>query len=340
MHVSYSPKLLEKTAMALAGLGVKLLGPAAAVRSCWAQRFLDCTRTWFILAVLAATGVRAQDLEPRLYTNTPVGLNFLIAGYSYSLGNVLADPSVPLTNAKVTVHSPLLAYARSLDLWGFSGKVDAILPYACASGSAEFAGMPGKRKVCGFADPRARLSVNFYGAPAMTLEEFANYKQDIILGASLQVATPLGQYDADKLLNIGTNRWFIKPEMGVSKALGPMTLELDAGVTFYTPNDDFLGGKEKQQEPIYSLQGHIVYTFKYGIWAALDGTYYRGGRTTVDGVRGDDLQENSRFGITLALPVDRHHSVKVYGSSGVLTRVGSAFNTLGIAWQYRWGGGL
>jgi Putative MetA-pathway of phenol degradation len=160
------------------------------------------------------------------------------------------------------------------------------------------------------------------------------------LGASLQVAAPLGQYDADKRLTIGTHRWFIKPERGVAKAMGPLTLELATGVTFDTPNHDFLGGQEKQQDPIYSLQGHLVYAFTYGIWAALDGTYYRGGRTTVEGVRGDDLQENTRFGVTLALPVDRHHSVKLYGSSGVFTRTGSAFNTLGIAWQYRWGGGL
>jgi hypothetical protein len=115
--------------------------------------------------------------------------------------------------------------------------------------------------VCGLADPRVRLSVNFYGAPALTLEEFAHYRQDILVGASLQVAAPLGQYDPGKLLNIGTNRWFIKPELGISKALGPVTLELAAGVTFYTPNHDFFGGHEKQQDPIYSLQGHLVDTF-------------------------------------------------------------------------------
>lgn len=267
------------TPMALAGICINQLRPTPTAESWRVTRGLTWTRTWFVVAVLAATGVHAQDLEPRLYANTPVGMNFLIAGYSYSQGGVLTDPSAPLTNGEVTVHSPFLAYARALDLWGLSGKVDAALPYACASGSAEFAGMPGKRDVCGLADPRVRLSVNFYGAPALTLEEFATYKQDILVGASLQVAAPLGQYDADKLLNIGTNRWFIKPELGVSKALGPMTLELAAGVTFYTPNTDFFGGHEKQQDPIYSLQGHLVYSFPYGIWAALDGTYYRGGRT-------------------------------------------------------------
>ena len=326
--------------MPLAGICINLWRLTPTERTWRAERFLNWTPIWFVLAVLTATAVHAQDLEPRLYANTPVGLNFLIAGYSYSQGNVLADPSVPLTNGEVTVHSAVLAYARSLDLWGLSGKVDAVLPYACASGSAMFAGMPGTRDVCGLADPRVRLSVNFYGAPALTLEEFADYKQDLLVGGSLQVAAPLGQYDAETLLNIGTNRWFIKPELGFSKALGPVTLELAAGVTFYTPNNDFLRGREKQQDPIYSLQGHLVYPFRYGIWAALDATYYRGGRTTIDRVRGDDLQENSRFGLTVALPVHRHHSVKLYGGTGVLTRTGSNFNTVGMAWQFRWGGGL
>jgi hypothetical protein len=305
-----------------------------------AEHILHWSGIWFVFTVLATTDTPAQDLELRLYSNTLIGLNFLIAGYTYSQGSALADPSVPLTNAEVTVHGPLLAYSRSLDLWGLSGKADAILPYACASGSAEFAGTPRTRNVCGLADPRAWLSVNFYGAPALTLDEFAHYQQDIILGASLQVAAPLGQYDPDKLLNIGTNRWFIKPELGVSKALGPLTLELTAGVTFYTPNNDFVGGQEKQQDPVYALQGHLVYAFKYGIWAALDGTYYRGGRTTTDGVKSDDLQKNSRVGVTVALPIARHQSVKLYGGTGVFTRTGSNFNTVGMAWQYRWGGGL
>jgi hypothetical protein len=340
MNLRFSLGMTGKAAISLAGLCVKFWQPMPAERSWRTERFPNWTRTWLVLAMLTAAGVHAQDLEPRLYANTPVGLNFLIAGYSYSQGNVLTDPSVPLTNGEVTTHSAVLAYARALDLWGLSGKVDAILPYACASGSAEFAGVPVTREVCGLADPRVRLSVNFYGAPALRLEEFAEYKQDFLVGASLQVAAPLGQYDAEKLLNIGTNRWFIKPEIGVSKALGPVTLELAAGVTFYTPNDDFLGGQERQQEPIYSLQGHLVYAFQYGIWAALDGTYYRGGRTTIDGVKGDDLQENSRLGVTLGLPVGRHLSVKLYGGTGVVTRTGGNFNTVGMAWQFRWGGGL
>ncbi|MCI0667018.1 MAG: transporter, partial [Methylococcaceae bacterium] len=274
------------------------------------------------------------------YANTPVGMNFVIAGYSYTAGGVATDPALPIENTEVEVHSGLLAYARSLDVFGKSAKFNVVLPYARAVGSATALGAFRERTVSGFADPRFHFSVNFYGAPALSLEDFAHYRQDTIAGASLEVTAPGGQYDSDKLLNLGTNRWSIKPEAGISKALGPVILELDGGVRFYTDNDNFLNGKTREQAPIYSVQGHIIYSFGYGIWAAVDGTYYTGGRTTIDGIKGNNLQQNSRLGATLALPVNRYNSVKLFFSTGVSARTGSNFDTAGIAWQTRFGGGL
>lgn len=299
-------------------------------------------RVFVMMIVLAASGAGAyaQELEPRAYGNAPTGLNFLIAGYGYSKGGVVTDPSIALENANVGVHSTVLAYARSLDVWGKSGKFDVLLPYAWVSGTAEFMDQPREREVTGLGNPRLHFSVNFYGAPALSLKEFTNYKQDLILGASLMIRAPLGQYDSEKLVNIGTNRWSIKLELGLSKAWGAWTLEFATGITFYTDNDSFLGSKTREQNPIYSVQGHLIYSFQSGIWLALDGTYYTGGRTIIDGVEGSNLQQNSRLGATVALPVNRHNSVKLYASTGVSTRTGSSFDTVGIAWQYRWGGGF
>lgn len=297
-------------------------------------------RAAVFLVLLGAAAAHAQDLEPRLYTNLPRGLNFLVAGYGYSDGNVLFDPSVPLKDGNVRIHGPVFGYARSLDLWGMSGKFDAVLAYGCASGSAVYLGEFRERDICGAGDPKFRISANLYGAPSLTLEEFPRYRQDLIVGASLQISAPLGQYDGERLLNIGTNRWFFKPEIGIGKALGPVTLELNAAAFFYTRNSDFLGGHKKEQEPLYSFQGHIVYAFRSGIWFAVDGTYYRGGRTSVDGVKGDDLQENSRLGATLAVPLNRYHSVKLHGSSGVSARTGTDYDTIALIWQYRWGAGF
>jgi hypothetical protein len=154
------------------------------------------------------------------------------------------------------------------------------------------------------------------------------------------VSAPLGQYDSSKLINLGINRWFIKPDIGISKAVGQLTLELSQGVTFFTNNNDFFGGKTVEQDPLYTTQVHVTYDFGRGVWGALDAVYDYGGRTTVNGMRGDDVQSNSRFGATLALPVNRNNSVKLYASSGVATRTGSDYDLYGVAWQYRWGGGL
>jgi hypothetical protein len=294
-----------------------------------------------VLGLIAwVSKARAQDLEPRSYTNTPVGLNFLIVGYGYSHGGVAPSPSLPLENADVRVDSVALTYVHSLGLWGKSAKVTVVTPYAWASGSASFAGEFHQRDVSGLSDPALLFSVNFYGAPALSPEEFASYRQNTIVGASLRLTAPLGQYDADKLLNIGTNRWSLKPELGVSKALGRLTLEMEAAATFYTENNEFLGSRTLKQDPIYSVQGHVIYSFRSGVWAAFDTTYYTGGSTTVDGVGSNNLQRNTRAGVTLALPVSRRNSIKLYGSSGVSTRTGNDFTAVGIAWQYRWGAGL
>jgi hypothetical protein len=292
--------------------------------------------------VLAASppALRAQSIEPRSYSNVPVGVNFLIGGYAYTRGGVAFDTALPVTDPKLYTSNAVLGYARGVDLWGKSGKVDVIVPYTWLAGSAQNRGETIERDVQGFGDPTFRLSVNFYGAPALTLKEFKDYEQDVIIGASLQVSVPAGQYDPTKVVNIGTNRWFFKPEIGVSKQTGPWTLEFTAAATLFTTNDDFFNGNRRAQDPLYSFQGHVIYNFRSGIWASLDGTYFTGGRTTLDGRLNEDLQQNWRVGGTLAFPVDLHNSIKLYASRGVSARTGNSFDLLGIAWQYRWGGGL
>lgn len=296
----------------------------------------------FLLLVLAFIAIRAEagEVEPRAYVNTPVGINFLLGGYAYTDGDLATSGSSPLKDAEVTMDNGLLAYARAIDLWGKSAKLDIILGYSGLSGEAVVSGETRTRKVSGFLDPRLRFSVNFFGAPALSVQEFSSYQQDLIIGASVQVSAPLGQYDKERLINLGNNRWFVKPDIGISKAWGDVTLELSGGVFLFTDNDDFFGGKELEQDPVYTTQLHATYDFGRGVWAALSGTYDHGGRTTVDGVHNDDKQENSRAGVTLALPVNRYNSVKLYASTPMHTTVGGDFDLLGIIWQHRWGGGL
>ena len=181
--------------------------------------------------------------------------------------------------------------------------------------------------------------MNFYGAPALSLEQFAHYKQDLIIGTSLQVSAPGGQYDSDKLVNIGTNRWSFKPEFGISKALGPLTVELVPSVTLFTDNNDFFGGQHLAQDPLYAVQRTPRLLLRFRGLGRVEQHLLHGGRTTVNDVQNDDRQENVRLGITVALPLGRHFSLRLYGSSGVYTRTGTNFDAAGLALTYRWGGG-
>ncbi len=279
-------------------------------------------------------------MEPLSYSNAPIGLNFLIVGATHQWGNVLVDPTLPVKDVKASVDTATLGYMRVLDFWGQSGSLALVVPNAWLSASGEVFDQARSIRRTGLADLTMRLSVNLFGAPALSLPAFASYRQDTIAGVTLVVTAPTGQYDPTKLVNISTNRWSFKPELGISKALGSWTLEAAAGVTLFTNNDQFFGDGVRQQAPLYSIQGHAIYNFNPRVWVALDGTYYTGGATILNGIAGNDLQNNTRWGATLAYSLDRQNSLKGYYSAGVAARTGTDFQIVGIAWQYRWGAGL
>jgi hypothetical protein len=293
---------------------------------------------------LAATPIRpafAQDLEPRSYQNAPVGLNFLVAGYTLSDGAVLFDPSVALENAAIEIDGPIVGYARILDIAGRSAKLDAAIGDVCLDGAADFQGQRVARSVCGATDAKMRLSVNFIGAPALSAAEFGDYRQDLVVGASFLLSAPVGQYDETRLVNIGTNRWAARAEVGMSKIFAERwQIELALAGNFFEDNDAFFNGNHRSQEEIWSLQAHLVRGFASGVWLAVDATHYEGGQTTTNGVPANDLQSNSRFGMTASVPLNRRQSLKFGASSGISTRTGTDFDLYALAWQYRWGGGI
>lgn len=302
---------------------------------------MRCLLNILAFALLStAFNVHAQDLEPRAYSNAPVGMNFLLAGYRYSDGALIFDTSLPVTDANARVDMGFIGYVRTLGIAGKSAKAGVLLPYAGLDADGYVEGVFRTRKDNGLADPALFFSINLYGAPALSHEEFKDFQQDTIIGLTFKLTAPLGVYDNEKLLNIGTNRWSFKPELGISQAIGRWTLEAALAAIFYTDNDDFDNGKTRQQDAIYSAQVHAIYSFPRNIWASVGATYYAGGRTTVEGISSDDLQRNWRSGFTLAFPVNRNHSIKLFGSSGVSTRTGTDYDALGVAWQYRWGGGV
>jgi len=288
------------------------------------------------IGLLVPALTMAQSLDPRAYSNLPVGLNFLLAGYGYSEGE-LAFAALPLQDGNTRVHALPLGYVRSLDVFGSSGNIALLLPLVDLSATGVLNGVPAQRDVSGLADPTVRLAVNFYGAPALRAREFAAWRQDLIIGASLEVTAPFGQYDEDRVINIGSNRWSIKPEVGMSQALGQWTFELAAGITWFTRNDEFFNGNTREQDPIYSTQLHVTRQLGRGAWAAFSATYYDGGRNTINGVENEQKLGGSRLGLTLSLPVDRRNSIRLNAHSGLVARTGSDFKGAGVIWQHLWG---
>lgn len=283
------------------------------------------------------SGINAQSLEPRAYSNAPVGLNFILTGYQNSSGALVFDTSLPILDANADVDMGFFGYVRSLGIAGNLAKVGLILPYASLSASGIVDGSFTTRDTNGLADPTFFFSYNFYGAPALSMKEFISSEPGLVSGFTLKLTAPLGEYESDKIINISTNRWSIESGLGVSKPVGNWTLEASAAAIYFTDNNNFDSGKTRQQDNIYSTQFHLTYSFPRSIWAAISATYYTGGRTTIEGVENNDLLENWRIGLTLSLPVDRFQSIKFNGSTGVSQRTGTDFDSIGLAWQYRWG---
>jgi hypothetical protein len=289
-----------------------------------------------LVAVAAANPGRAQQLEPRAYSPSPVGANFFGLVFGNSSGNVLVDPSIPVTNVEADVSSAIAFYVNTFGLFGRSASIGAVLPYTWADVEGDVGETFTRVTRSGLADLGLRFVCNIVGGPALSPQEFAARKPSTTLGASLSITAPTGQYFPSKLINIGTNRWGFKPELGVSQPLGKFWLELYAGVWLFTTNHDFFGGHTREQAPLASFQAHVSYTFKPRLWLALDGTWYGGGETTVDGVANADRQANTRLGLTLAVPVSKTHSLKFGYARGASTRVGSKLSTLTVGWQFVW----
>ena len=287
------------------------------------------------LLAAAAAGARAQELEPRAYAPNPTGVNFVLLAYGHTSGSVVSDPSLPVRDVEAAVNSVALAYGRTFGLFGRSpARPRGPLPVGSGRGAVGEERLRMTRS--GLGDARLRLSVNLIGGRALAPRAFAVRTARTTLGMSLVAVVPSGQYDPSKLVNLGANRWAVKPELGLSHPKGAWYFELYTGGWFFAANPDFFGGSRREQEPIGIVQAHVSRSFRPRLWLAGDATFYYGGRTTVDGGRKTDLQSNSRLGLTFSLPVGRRSSLKLAWATGFTTSIGGDFDTLSLAWQTLW----
>jgi len=298
---------------------------------------------WWISAVpVAGQFLWAQDLSPRAYLITPLHYNAVVLTYSYYTGGVDFNGIVPITGATGTYSVPLFGYYHSFSLLGRSANINVVLPYGVGTFQGDVEGQGRQLYRSGLLDSVYRLSVNLKGGPAMEAAEFAKWKQKTILGASLKVVAPTGQYDPNKLINWGSNRWAFKPELGYSERWGNFVLDGYAGVWFYTANSHFYSPpvpKSQTQDPVGSFEGHLSYDVKPRLWFSLDGNFWFGGVTSLNGIA--DLktrQASSRIGATASMPLSKHQSVKVSYNKGTYISFGGNYQNVSVAWQYSWVG--
>ncbi len=289
-----------------------------------------------LLVVTMSPPISAQEMEPRAYSRAPVGTQFVVFSYAYQTGDVLTDAALPLSNVKVKLSAGSMAYGRTFGLLGRQANVSIFSSYVKGRVSGTVFEEQQEVTRSGIGDIRLRFSTILLGGTALTPGEFAGYKPKTVVGASVTVVAPTGQYDPRRLVNIGANRWSFKPDVGVSTPIGHWTFEMAGGVWLFTTNNNFFGGSRREQKPLASLQANAIYTLRRRMWISGNATYYAGGRTVVNGVANNDLQRNSRVGATFSFPVNQKQSIKVVWAKGVTARFGGDLNTVAIAWQYSW----
>lgn len=293
-----------------------------------------------LLACGLSPAVTAQDLEPRRWTHMPVGMNVFGVSYAYTEGAIGFDPVLELEQVTVDSHTTVLAYSRAFDCLGKSARLDVIVPSQSVRWDGLVSGTPGSREATGLADPWMRFSLLLLGAPPLRGKDYAAYRAahpvQTVAGVALAVSLPLGQYDADALLNIGSNRFAFRPQIGVVHTRGPWSFELTSSMYLFTDNDDFFNGNTRAQDPVYALQGHAIRRFAGGWWGSLSAGHGWSGETTVNGVSRRDPRESLLSALSVGVPVGKTQGLKLnYLRSDKQKTVGSDVESLVLSWSLR-----
>ena len=298
-----------------------------------------------LFGACAACGVcGGQGLSPRAYVITPIHWNAVTLTYEFQDGNIVFNDTVPIADARGSVNSETVTLFHALNFLGRSANLNISLPYSFGNFSGTVSGKRESIYRSGLAPAQFRLSINLKGGPAMTPADFSKWRQKTVIGASITVVTPSGQYDPTRLVNIGANRWAIKPEIGFSRRRGNWLLDAYAGVWFFTANTDFFssapgskGPNSQTQKPMGVVEMHLSYDVKPRFWFSIDGNYWYGGTTSLNGiVTPTTVQSNSRIGGTLSVPVTGRQSIKFSYSTGTYVSFGGDYQTIQAAWQYSW----
>lgn len=286
-----------------------------------------------VLFLGSAVFCLAQDLQPRRWSHLPMGSEFGGVVYSHTSADISLNPSLRIQGAELDLHSFAITYAHPFELFGKSARFDLIQGYQDGRWSGLLNGAPASTSRSGLSDTTLRFSMNLFGAPPLSGKEFVDYRTEArdcetIVGAGMVVVLPTGYYLKDKLLNLGSNRFTIRPQLGVVHNRGPWAFELTGSVWFFTDNESFFSGNTLEQDPLFSLQGHVVYTIRPGLWIASGAAFGTGGRSTLNGTELDDNRNNFLWGTSLGFSVSPQLGFQLtYINSKTLERAGSESDT-------------
>jgi hypothetical protein len=302
-----------------------------------------------LLVLLLALGLwqgpaRAQDLTPRAYVITPVGSNAVVLTYSHLDGDVQLNSASPLTDAHSNVDLAIASYYHSFGLFGHSANFTVSVPYGFGDFTGLVVEVPKESQRSGSLDAIARLGVNLFGGAAMQPAEFMKWRQSVLLGASLTIVAPTGQYDPTRLINFGSNRWAFKPELGYSQRWHNWVLDGYLAGWFFTDNSEYFshnsyfpGTQSREQRPVGAIEAHLSYDVKPRLWISLDANYWWGGEVELNGLTNPlTEQRSSRLGVTASVPLTAHQSIKLSVSDGAYVRYGGNYRSISLGWQYGW----
>lgn len=286
----------------------------------------------------AGFNARAQDIEPRRWTPLPLKNNFIGAGYVYTNGKIFFDPVLDVKDATIDVSTFVVDYVRPFKIGNKLARFDLRVPYTIARWEGLLGDSPTSVKRHGFSDPRLRLSVNILGPQAMDLKEMQDYLSThsvySVVGVSLAVTLPLGQYYNDKLLNLGQNRFVFRPQVGFVHNWRQWSYELTGSLYLFTNNNDFYNGGTRKQDPIFAMQTHLIRRFKHGLWGSLSLGSGLLGESLVNQQPNRDKREDILGALSFGFPIVNRQALKlVYMRSQTLNEIGGDTDSFGIVWS-------
>ncbi|HTS56586.1 MAG TPA: transporter [Terriglobales bacterium] len=295
----------------------------------------------FAVAVLHLPGEAwAQFTDAHSYDNTPVGTNQIELSYTYVHANSSIDTSLIIAGAKLNLNQGMISYARYFGLFNRTMWAEAGVPIAGLSGSVSGTRIQGS--INGAGDSSYQIAMLLKGGPALTVEQFEGYKPTTTLGVSFTLTAPSGQYNASKILDLGSDRWLFKPEIALSQPFGPeqkWQVDTYANAYFYTDNTSYRGREILHQQPLPGFEGHLSYSFNDSVWVSVDTRYSFGAITFLNGVDQNNGQQNFILGSEMNVSINTRNSLLFEFAKAPVHQNGPALTGFTVKYDYTWGKG-